>query len=326
MKVQHSVVISAPVELVFDFAANYENDPQWRSEVYQMRYTSGRPVSVGAQAVETSRVLGIRLETTTVVTEYEENRRVTSTSVSGPVPVVVSRNFEAAPGGTRFTYTLEGDVSGVLLFRLSQPILVRWYQKQLERYLLTLKNLLEATPALTSVTIRSAVEGDRAEIKALVRAARINPRNLDWRRFLVAEDRGRIVGVRQVRVHKNGTREVASGVVLPEYRRRNISADLMKAVLAREKGPLYLMCDAKWSQYYEQFGFHRVRPYGLPAAFRREYRIGRIVTTLLSIFARRKIRIIPMKREDYRSSFTHPDSEAQPQIASSRSQFASPAQ
>ena len=125
VKVQHQVVISAPVELVFDFAANYENDPRWRSEVQEMHYTSRGPVSVGTPAVETSHVLGIQLETTTVVTEYEVNRRVASSSISGPVPVVVSRDFEAASGGTRFTYTLEGDVSRVLVFRLSQPLLVR---------------------------------------------------------------------------------------------------------------------------------------------------------------------------------------------------------
>ncbi len=144
MRVQHEVVISAPVEQVFDFAANYENDPQWRSEVRQMRYTSGHSVGVGTQAVESSRVLRIQLETTTVVTEYEENHRVTSRSTSGPVPVVVSRDFEIVQGGTRFTYTLEGDVSGVLIFRLTRPVLVRWYQKQLEGYLRTLKNILES--------------------------------------------------------------------------------------------------------------------------------------------------------------------------------------
>jgi hypothetical protein len=42
-KNQHPVAISALVERVFDFAANYENDPQWRSEVRRMHYrTPGR--------------------------------------------------------------------------------------------------------------------------------------------------------------------------------------------------------------------------------------------------------------------------------------------
>jgi N-acetylglutamate synthase-like GNAT family acetyltransferase len=148
-----------------------------------------------------------------------------------------------------------------------------------------------------SITIRSAVETDQDEIKSMVREARINPRNLHWSRFLVAEEGGRIVGIRQVKIHKDGTREVASGVVRPEYRRRGISAKLMHAILARKLGPLYLMCDQKWSHYYEQFGFLRVDPLELPPDFRKEYRTGRIITSVLSLLARRDIRLIPMKRE-----------------------------
>ena len=148
-----------------------------------------------------------------------------------------------------------------------------------------------------SITIRPAVETDQDEIKSLVREARINPRHLHWSRFLVAEEGGRIVGIRQVKIHKDGTREVASGVVRPEYRRRGISAELMRALLTREGGPLYLMCDEKWAQYYEQFGFFRVVPSELPSDFRREYRTGRIITSILSLFARHNVRLIPMKRE-----------------------------
>lgn len=149
---------------------------------------------------------------------------------------------------------------------------------------------------ITSITIRPAVEADQTTIKSMVRAAHINPRNLDWARFLVAEEGGRLVGVRQVKIHKHGTREVASGVVHPEYRRQGISAKLMHALLARERGPLYLMCDEKWARYYERFGFQHVESSELPSEFRKEYRTGRIVTALLSFFVRRKIRIIPMKR------------------------------
>jgi N-acetylglutamate synthase-like GNAT family acetyltransferase len=150
---------------------------------------------------------------------------------------------------------------------------------------------------IMSTTIRPAIESDQDEIKSMVRAARINPRNLHWSRFLVAEDGGRIVGIRQVKIHKDGTREVASGVVCPEYRRQGISAKLMRAILAREPDPLYLMCDQKWAHYYEQFGFLRVEPSELPSDFRKEYRTVRIITSVLSLFVRRDIRLIPMKRE-----------------------------
>jgi N-acetylglutamate synthase-like GNAT family acetyltransferase len=146
------------------------------------------------------------------------------------------------------------------------------------------------------IVIRSAVEADQPTITALIRQAHLNPRNLHWSRFLVAEDDGRIVGLRQVRIYRSGAREVASGYVLPEYRRQGISARLMEELLARESGPLYLMCNRKWAAYYEQFGFRQVDAGELPSDFRREYRLGRLITGVISLFRSDKIHIIPMKR------------------------------
>ena len=148
-----------------------------------------------------------------------------------------------------------------------------------------------------TITIRPARQEDQETIVSFIRQANLNPRNLKWQNFLVAEENGKIVGVRQVKVYEQGTREVASGFDLPEYRRQGISAQLMKALLARETGPLYTMVNEKRAPYYEQFGFRRVDVNQLPPDFRKEYRLGRIVTTLMSIFRKERIRIIPLKRE-----------------------------
>ena len=147
------------------------------------------------------------------------------------------------------------------------------------------------------ITIRPARQEDQETIVSYIRQAKINPRNLHWKNFFVAEDNGKLVGIRQIKVYSQGTREAASGFVLPEYRRRGISAQLMNALLAREKGPVYAMVSHKRTPYYEQFGFRQVDPGQLPADFHKEYRIGRIVTTLMSLFAKERIRIVPLKRE-----------------------------
>ncbi len=147
-----------------------------------------------------------------------------------------------------------------------------------------------------AITIRRARQEDQQTIVSLIRQAKLNPRNLRWENFLIAEEIGKVVGLRQVKTHSQGTREVASGFVLPEYRRRSISAQIMKELLAGEQGPLYTMVNEKRAGYYEQFGFRRVDVSQLPADFRREYQIGWIVTTLMSLFRKDRVRIIPLKR------------------------------
>ena len=146
------------------------------------------------------------------------------------------------------------------------------------------------------LTIRPARPEDQETIVSFIRQAKLNPRNLSWERFLVAEENGQVVGIRQVKIYPDGTREVASGFVLPEYRRRGISARLMSELLARETGPLYTMVNEKRAPYYEQFGFRRVQVNQLPSDFLKEYRIGRIVTTLMSMFKKERVHIVPLKR------------------------------
>ncbi|MGH3144741.1 MAG: hypothetical protein ACRDTR_02965 [Rubrobacter sp.] len=46
------------------------------------------------------------------------------------------------------------------------------------------------------ILIRPAVAADQTAITSMVRAARINPRNLHWKDFLVAVEDDRIVGAR----------------------------------------------------------------------------------------------------------------------------------
>lgn len=127
-----------------------------------------------------------------------------------------------------------------------------------------------------TISIRHAVETDQPIIVSFVRQAKLNPRNLHWQNFVIAEEDHQVVGIRQIKTHKQGTCAVASGFVLPEYRRQSISARLMSELVDRETGPLYTMVDEKWALYYEQFGFWRLEVSQLPTDFLKEYRIGRI--------------------------------------------------
>jgi N-acetylglutamate synthase-like GNAT family acetyltransferase len=146
------------------------------------------------------------------------------------------------------------------------------------------------------ISIRPAIAADQEPISGLIREARLNPRDLDWRRFVVADARGTLVGCAQIRVHARGTRELASVAVTPRLQGSGIGGRLVESILAQEPGTVYLMTRRETAGYFERFGFGRIAAADAPSDFRRQFRIGQVITTLISPLARRRIRIVPMRR------------------------------
>jgi N-acetylglutamate synthase-like GNAT family acetyltransferase len=119
--------------------------------------------------------------------------------------------------------------------------------------------------------LRPARSLDQPAIARMVRSAGLLPFGLDWPRFLVAESAGRIVGVGQIKVHRDGSHEIASLAVLEEHRRRGIGSVLVRALLGRTDRPIYVICPAHLEVYYGRFGFRRaaardLAPYFLAVA------------------------------------------------------------
>ena len=141
--------------------------------------------------------------------------------------------------------------------------------------------------------IRPASAADQYAITAIVRAARINPSDLDWQRFLLAQWGQDIVGVGQVRPHKDGSRELASIAVVPEWQGNGVGGALIRALLSRETGQLYLMCTANREHYYERFGFKRLERPAMPPYFRR----FALVNPLIRLFTLNQVRVIVMGRD-----------------------------
>ena len=128
--------------------------------------------------------------------------------------------------------------------------------------------------------IRPATAADQAAIRAIVRAAGINPVGIDWPRFLVAAAGDDIVGIGQVKPHGDGTRELASIAVVPQWQRRGVAGLIIRALLARETGALHLICLPEMSAYYARFGFRRLARSELTPYFRRIDRLVRVLRLL----------------------------------------------
>jgi N-acetylglutamate synthase-like GNAT family acetyltransferase len=117
--------------------------------------------------------------------------------------------------------------------------------------------------------IRPATAEDQATISRLVKDARLNPMSLDWPNFLMAEEGGEVVGVGQVKAHGDGSRELASIVVVPERQGGGIGSEVIRTLLASHAGVLHLTCRRELQGYYERFGFRRLDRAEYPPYFAR---------------------------------------------------------
>lgn len=124
--------------------------------------------------------------------------------------------------------------------------------------------------------LRPATAADQAAIKALIRAVEINPMGLDWRRFLVSVDEdGRLLGCGQLKPHGDGTRELASIAVVPEWRRRGLARSIICTLQEQAGPPLWLTCMDTLVPFYQPFGFARItNPAAMSPHFRRLHRLA----------------------------------------------------
>lgn len=87
-----------------------------------------------------------------------------------------------------------------------------------------------------NITIRLATEEDQHAIMRLVHETRLDSNGLDWRRFMVADEGGRIVGCAQLKIHRHGTRELHLLAFEPGRRGAGIGSRLLEALLDQETG------------------------------------------------------------------------------------------
>ena len=142
IRLEHSVMIRRPIDEVWEFAANPENDVKWRSGVLQFSLTSDGPIGVGSSGTEVLEFLGRRVEAAWEVTEFRPLERFAFRTTSGQVSLEVTVSFESEGDGTRVIAEVQGEPGGFL--RLAEPLLARIARSRMENDHRTLKNILEA--------------------------------------------------------------------------------------------------------------------------------------------------------------------------------------
>ena len=139
-----SVVIQRPVEEVFAYMDDVEQEREWQPQLVEVEQLPEGPTRVGTRRRYVSEFLGKRLENTYVVLAYEPNRRVALQTTPDSVLDASSEiRWEAVDDGTRVTMALEGKASGPFRF-VPSSMLEATFEKEVRSALARLKERLEA--------------------------------------------------------------------------------------------------------------------------------------------------------------------------------------
>lgn len=124
MEVTSTVIVDRPVQEVFPFLADAENNPRWQQGMRSCRWVTDPPITVGSVYEQEASFLGRTITSTFEVVEFERGRSITIETIESTFPIRVTRSV--TPLGRdrcRVSAIVRGDPSGV--FRLFAPVL-RW--------------------------------------------------------------------------------------------------------------------------------------------------------------------------------------------------------
>ncbi len=146
MRVQNIRMINRPIEDVYEFLANPENNPEWMSVVIGTKRIATGPVTTGETFQHTVKFLGKTFDVTFEVVEIDPPKRYCVRNVGGPVTFFGTYELEPVNGHTRFTHTLEGDTGN--LFRFGGSMVERTMKRVYAADLATLDDVLEESVAV----------------------------------------------------------------------------------------------------------------------------------------------------------------------------------
>ena len=141
-EIRGSVDILRPVEDVFAYVSEPENNLQWETGVVEMKKTSEGPLAVGSKGRRVEKQMGID-EGTWEITEHVPNDTLAMTFESQRFTGSGGYKFEATDGGTRLTYWFNG-VPRKVLFKLLMPLMMPMIHRQIRKNFATLKGILES--------------------------------------------------------------------------------------------------------------------------------------------------------------------------------------
>jgi carbon monoxide dehydrogenase subunit G len=144
-KFEGTAVIDRPIEEVFDFLADGENDRKFSPRVLEIRKTTDGPTGAGTVYASTVKDAGMKTKREFELTEFERPTRIRWAERSKNLITADEGGYDLAPegNGTRLTVfnVLEGHGFGKLL----APLALRSARKTADDFAQSIKTAVEAS-------------------------------------------------------------------------------------------------------------------------------------------------------------------------------------
>lgn len=141
-KAERSIVIHAPVEKVFDFAADPSHLPEFWPSMIEVKDIQPLP-NGGHRFHWVYKMAGMRFEGTSDDVEYVPNQQLIQKSRGG-IESTITWTFQPEADGARVTFQAEYTVPVPLLGRIAEAAIVKVNEHEAETLLANLKARMEA--------------------------------------------------------------------------------------------------------------------------------------------------------------------------------------
>lgn len=133
--------INRPVEEVFAYVADIANDPEWHTDVQEVRRTTDGPIGPGATwHVRVKPSMRVS-EGITQLVDVEPNRRQVFRGEMGRMQPTVTHQLDPVDGATSFSRRVRFTLPGPM--RLMEPLVRRMAKKRQGAFVSNLKRVLE---------------------------------------------------------------------------------------------------------------------------------------------------------------------------------------
>ena len=143
--VEETIVIERPKAEVFAYMQDPTKTTQYNSNLKEFSKTSEGQVGKGTQYRGVAKVAGRKIEWTSEITEWEENKHWHVRSIQSPVDFEIDVTVRDLEGNTHLVFHQEsGSFFEGFRGRLADPLVTRMYARDVRSNLAKLKELLEA--------------------------------------------------------------------------------------------------------------------------------------------------------------------------------------